>query len=219
MKQEIEKKRILIIDDEEINVLLLKNNLQALYHIDTAFSGDEAFQKTNQILPDLILLDIMMPDLDGYEICKLYKSKLETKNIPIIFLTVKNSEYNKIKGFELGASDYIVKPFRPKIDLHRIAIHLKYSKSINNIGNSNHSHKSSKGLLALENVMKELYGFTNAEAKLSNGLINGYTLEEIAADSGVGYATLRGYLRNVFCKTNTKKQHELVSTILTSVLL
>jgi len=73
--------------------------------------------------------------------------QVETKNIPIIFLTVNNSEHNKIKGFELGASDYIVKPFRPKTDMHRIAIHLKYTECLRKTENLNYLNKSSKHLL------------------------------------------------------------------------
>jgi signal transduction histidine kinase len=106
-----DKPTILIVDDQPQNIQLLANVLKEKYKLLIANSGDKAFKIMEKILPDLILLDVMMPDMDGFEVCSILQSHEETKSIPIIFLTAKSDVENVIHGLELGASDYITKPF------------------------------------------------------------------------------------------------------------
>lgn len=109
-------KTILIVDDEKDIIELLKYNLQKEgYSVITARDGAEAISKTDQ-KPGMIILDVMMPGLDGWEIARLLKKKSSTSSIPIIFLTAKSSEADEVLGLELGADDYIVKPISiPKL--------------------------------------------------------------------------------------------------------
>ncbi len=106
-----EKPTILIVDDQAHNIQLLANVLKENYKLLLANSADKAFKIMRKIIPDLILLDVMMPEMDGFEVCKILQEHEETKKIPIIFLTAKNDIENVIHGLELGASDYITKPF------------------------------------------------------------------------------------------------------------
>ncbi len=106
-----EKPTILIVDDQPHNIQLLANVLKEKYKLLIANSAEKAFKIMEKILPHLILLDVMMPDMDGYEVCKILQDHEETKDIPIIFLTAKSDVENVIHGLELGASDYITKPF------------------------------------------------------------------------------------------------------------
>lgn len=124
----MDKPTILIVDDERFFINLLIDILQTDYQIITASCGAEALQQSQQHEIDLILLDIIMPDMDGYEICGQLKSLDNTRSIPIIFLTVKNSVADETKGFELGAVEYITKPISPPIVKARIKTQLELLK-------------------------------------------------------------------------------------------
>lgn len=118
--------RILIIDDEMNIVELLKYNLETNgYKVIYALTGKEGLTYSLQNKPDLILLDIMLPEVDGFDICKEIKKNKDTENIPIIMLTAKSEEFDKILGLELGADDYITKPFSVRELLARIKVVLR----------------------------------------------------------------------------------------------
>lgn len=103
-------KKILVVDDEKDIVEMLKYNLQKEgYKVITAYNGKEALERAQQ-LPDLILLDVMMPVMDGLQTLKTLKQKKETESIPVLFLTAKGAETDEIVGLEIGAEDYIIKP-------------------------------------------------------------------------------------------------------------
>ena len=115
------KGRILVVDDEIYIVHILDFSLgMEGYEVVTALDGEQALEKVAQQKPDLIVLDIMMPKLDGYETCKALKSKPETKDIPVILLSAKGRNVDQKTGFEVGADDYITKPFSPRKLVDRI---------------------------------------------------------------------------------------------------
>ncbi len=121
-----EKPLILIVDDTPKNIQVVGTVLREKeYNISVATNGLDAIKLTEKALPDLILLDIMMPEMDGYETCEKLKENEKTKNIPIIFLTAKNEIEDKIKGFDLGAVDYVTKPFNIPELLARVKTHLE----------------------------------------------------------------------------------------------
>ena len=105
-----ERATILVVDDEIINIQILNNALADEYNILTATMGRQAIEVASQSLPDLILLDVMMPDINGHEVCQTLKSNDLTKHIPIIFVTAQSRPEDEIKGLELGAVDYFTKP-------------------------------------------------------------------------------------------------------------
>ena len=109
-----ERPSLLIVDDELEIISFLTESLKGKYNIRTANNGEEALQKIKDKLPNLVISDVMMPKMDGYELCERIKSNLETCHIPIIIITVMGDEEKKIKGFELGADVYITKPFSIK---------------------------------------------------------------------------------------------------------
>ncbi|MEG1700322.1 MAG: hybrid sensor histidine kinase/response regulator [Alistipes sp.] len=116
---------ILAVDDITTNIMLLKAVLsRAKYKIITATSGAEALEKVSKESPDLILLDIMMPDMDGYEVLERLKSDPSVRHIPVIFLTALHNPEDIVKGFKLGASDYISKPFNHEELITRVAHHI-----------------------------------------------------------------------------------------------
>ncbi len=119
------KKKILLVDDTESNIEILVDLLDRKYNLLEAFDGQTAIDMANKNIPDLILLDVMMPNMDGYEVCKKLKKNKKTKNIPIIFITGKTDEDSIGKAYKIGAADYIGKPFKAKELKARIKTQLK----------------------------------------------------------------------------------------------
>src|SRR5262249_18301641 len=115
------KGKILVVDDEIYIVHILDFSLgMEGYEVLTALDGEQALEKAHAEHPDLIVLDIMMPKLDGYETCKMLKSDESTRGIPVILLSAKGRNVDQKIGFEVGADDYITKPFSPRKLVERI---------------------------------------------------------------------------------------------------
>lgn len=118
-RRQYEMKKILVVEDELSIATLLKYNLeQAGFAVETANDGQAGFDKALAIEPDLILLDLMLPKLDGMEMCKLLRQ--QKMNTPIIMLTARDDEFDKVLGLELGADDYMTKPFSPREVIARV---------------------------------------------------------------------------------------------------
>lgn len=130
MLEEQKKYSILIVDDEKSNLDVLNNILSEDYTVFIAKSGETALKKAKENLPDLIVLDIVMPDLNGFEVISALKQMEETRNIPIIFITGLNNPTNEENGFRLGAVDYITKPFNTSIVKARIRTQIQILKQI-----------------------------------------------------------------------------------------
>lgn len=132
------KSKILLVDDETLYIDILVNLLKDEYTTVIAKSGSKALSLlTKDPLPGLILLDILMPDMNGYEVCKQIKSNPRTASIPVIFLTIKSEVSDEIKGFELGAVDYIAKPISPPIVRARVKSHLALHNAQQQLENHN----------------------------------------------------------------------------------
>ncbi len=121
---------ILIVEDEADILNLLRYNFQSEgYEAWTAKDGEHALALIERQVPDVLLLDIMLPGMDGIEVCKVLKSKPETRDIPVIMLTAKGEEEDRISGFELGIDDYVVKPFSPRELILRVKAVLRRTKT------------------------------------------------------------------------------------------
>jgi sigma-B regulation protein RsbU (phosphoserine phosphatase) len=130
MIEEQSRKTILIVDDAPENLDLLSGILKHTYKVKVAKSGEHALKVIAKSAPDLILLDVMMPEMDGYEVCRQLKSDDSTKDIPIIFVTAMEQESDETKGFELGAADYLTKPISPSVAQVRIKTQLALKASM-----------------------------------------------------------------------------------------
>jgi len=121
--------KILVVDDEKNIIELLKFNLEREgFQVVAALDGGEALKKAQEEKPDLIILDIMLPVMDGLEVCRLLNQKVETRNIPVIMLSAKGDELDKILGLEIGADDYVTKPFSPRELVARVKVRLRRLK-------------------------------------------------------------------------------------------
>ena len=119
-----DKQTILVVDDTPENIELLVNILKDRYQVKAATSGALALKLVTRSPPDLILLDVMMPEMDGYEVCQKLKADYTTKHIPVIFITAKVGVAEEVKGLDLGAVDYIIKPISPPIVNARVKTHI-----------------------------------------------------------------------------------------------
>lgn len=129
MKREDTKCRILVVDDTEENLDILLATLGAEYEVSVAMDGKTALQCADDVMPDLILLDIMMPEMDGYDVCRALKANRATQDIPVIFLTALSAEAAEEVGLSLGAIDYITKPFSPALVKARVGNHVALRRS------------------------------------------------------------------------------------------
>ena len=125
------KDKILVIDDEEDILDLVEYNLkQHGYKVSCISTGEEVLETVHSFKPDLILLDLMLPGVDGFDVCKDLKSQPDTKDIPVIMLTAKSEDIDVVTGLELGADDYITKPFSPRVLVARVRAILRKKKQI-----------------------------------------------------------------------------------------
>ena len=128
MKDTVAKQKVLVVDDESTNIDILAEVLGEDYQVNAAVSGEQALEiARSSDRPDIILLDIMMPQMDGYEVCRRLKQERTTCRIPVIFITAKIQIEDEMRGLELGAVDYITKPFSPPIVGARVKTHLALS--------------------------------------------------------------------------------------------
>jgi len=212
------KKTILIVDDMPENLDYLDGILSSDYNVKVALNGfialKIAIQKPS---PDLILMDIMMPDMDGYQACEKLKSSKETSGIPLIFVTAKNEVDDETKGFKLGAVDYITKPFHPEIIKQRVRTHLRLKEAeselqlllkqtlfnsikvlmeILSLSNSHIFHTASR----INRYIKKISVFLNLKDSLN--------IELAALLSQIGYVTLPP---DIMEKYNKSRQADLLT--------
>ncbi len=132
------KAKIVVVDDETLYIDILVDLLKDDYKTVVAKNGPQALKRIlDEPLPDLVLLDVVMPDMDGYEVCRQLKQNPQTRHIPVIFLTVKSEVPDEVRGFELGAVDYITKPMSPPIVRARVKSHLSLHRAQQQLANHN----------------------------------------------------------------------------------
>ena len=125
MNEADQRKTVLLVDDAPANIQVVTSILKDIYKIRVATNGAKALALAKDApLPDLVLLDVMMPEMDGYEVCTRLKADPETRDIPVIFLTGQTEIEDETRGFEVGAVDYIHKPFSPAVVKARVQTHL-----------------------------------------------------------------------------------------------
>jgi len=137
--QDNKKPKIMLVDDNKVNLAIGRNVLSEYYDVFALSSADKLFEFLKNVIPDLILLDIDMPGMDGYETLTILKADKKYADIPVIFVTAKTSESDEYAGLDLGAIDYITKPFNPALLLKRIENHLLIQKQKKSLQDNNNS--------------------------------------------------------------------------------
>ena len=187
-----DKKRIMVVDDDKV---LLKNAAVLLgvnYSVSLYSSGREALNALlENTLPDLILLDVKMPDIDGYSVIQQINEMPQSKNIPVVFVTGLSDEEDELKGFQLGAADYIKKPFSQKILLARISNLLKKSEPV-----------------ALSSELPTV-DFTETECKVAELILKGYNGKEICDKLFYSYSYVKKLLASMREKSSCETLGDL----------
>ncbi len=125
--------RVLIVDDTPDNIHILMESLKDRYAISAATNGERALELAQSQQPDIILLDVVMPGIDGYEVCRLLAEDVRTRSIPVVFITALHEEQDEARGLDLGAVDFITKPFRPGLVKARVRNHLELKRHRDNL--------------------------------------------------------------------------------------
>ena len=164
-----DKPKILIVDDTPTNLRILEEVLEEDYFISVAQSGVQALSVTEKFVPDLILLDVNMPGIDGFETCRKLKSQEDTLNIPVIFITARAEPEDIIQGFKEGGVDYITKPFNHSEVLARVQTHLKVQQLIRQLEFKNDQ------LEELNELKNKFLGMASHDMRNCLGAIRGYS--------------------------------------------
>jgi DNA-binding response OmpR family regulator len=173
-------RRILVVDDEpDIRRLVQEALSGAGYDVTTAANGKEAVRMCTSFLPDLVLLDIMMPDADGFTVAGWLREKPANLTNPIIFLTARREIDSKLAGFRSGAVDYVTKPFHIRELLARVQVHLKDPEPVKDAPPS---------------------PLTEREREVVTLLSDGRTYKQVANAMRLSQSTVRNHLHNVYCK-------------------
>lgn len=198
------KRKLLLVDDD----VYLRNSISA-YLISEGFSVysvdsvNSALLSIEQKKPDLIIADIMMPDIDGYQFIKKLREDNELFSVPVIFLTAKGMTHDRIKGYNLGCNAYVIKPFDPQELLSII------NNLFQNIALLKIEPIDKKNSKLLSNSQSHMINFTNREATILQLVIKGFRNKEIASSLNVSIRNVEKYVSRLLSKTSTRNRTEL----------
>ncbi|MBI5571203.1 MAG: response regulator [Desulfomonile tiedjei] len=206
MLQSEKKPKVLIVDDTPENIQVLMGTLKDQYAIVAAINGEKALRMAvAEPRPDLILLDIMMPGMDGFEVCSRLKSDPETRDIPVIFLSALDDTANKVKGFATGAVDYISKPFQPEEVHVRVNTHLTMSRLKRSLAEKNEELRAySEGLeervkqrtaelASLNNIYERFVPREFIDLLQKNSILEIHLGDQVSRNMTVMFADIRGW--------------------------
>lgn len=185
MNNDLSKPKILIVDDAPANLEILSETLMPDYDVSVCKSGREALELMAANAFDLVLLDVMLDAMDGYEVCKRIKSDENTTNIPVIFVSAKAEVNDEIKGFELGAADFISKPFRPVLVLARVKRQLESKHLRDNLGEI--ARKSAAELDAAKQKL---------ESEIESRKMAEHELEKMVREKNEAFSQIKAWVKS-----------------------
>jgi len=198
-----EHKRLLLIDDDPNLILLVKDYLEFRgYDVITAENGREALEVLEQDLPDMIICDVMMPEMDGYSLVKHVREDSRTSWIPILFLSAKGQSQDRVKGLNTGADVYMVKPFEPEELVAQVESSLKQASRLIH-------HQNRDGDSSLKIQVPFDVELTPTELKVVHFVARGMANREIAEEMNVSQRTIESHVSNMLGKTGLHNRTEL----------
>jgi DNA-binding NarL/FixJ family response regulator len=198
-----ENKKLLLIDDDPNLILLVKDYLEFRgYNVDTAENGREALELLDNLVPDMIICDVMMPEMDGYTLVKHIREEPVTNRIPVLFLSAKGQSQDRVKGLNEGADVYMSKPFEPEELVAQVESSLKQIKRW-----ESGRHKSLDGAPTI--VVPHNVELTPTETKVVQLVSKGMANREIAQQLNVSQRTIESHVSNMLNKTSLNNRTEL----------
>ena len=198
-----DNKKLLLIDDDPNLILLVKDYLEFRgYNVDTAENGREALEVLDQIVPDMIICDVMMPEMDGYALVKHIREEPKTNHIPVLFLSAKGQSQDRVKGLNEGADVYMSKPFEPEELVAQVESSLKQIKRW--------EQGRPKGLDGEPTIqVPHNVELTPTELKVVQLVAKGMANREIASQLNVSQRTIESHVSNMLNKTSLNNRTEL----------
>ncbi|MGK7943961.1 MAG: response regulator transcription factor [Microcystaceae cyanobacterium] len=202
--KEKDSKALLLIDDDPNLILLVKDYLEFRgYKVDTAENGQDALQILSDYLPDMIICDVMMPEMDGYSFVKKIRQDSRTSWIPVMFLSAKGQSQDRVRGLTTGADVYMVKPFEPEELVAQVESSLKQASRLM-------QHKNLNGLDEGNRInVSSSVELTPTESKVVRLVSQGMANREIAEQLKVSQRTIESHVSNMLNKTNLHNRTEL----------
>ena len=191
------KQKILIVDDTPTNLSILEEILEEDYQLSVAQSGTQALEITEKFKPNLILLDVNMPGIDGFETCSRLKAGESTRDIPVIFITARTEPEDVVRGFEEGGVDYITKPFNYSEVVARVQTHLKIQQLIEQLESQN------RQLTELNDLKNKFLGMASHDMRNSLSAIKGYSQILIEDIKELPEETQNRFLNYIFKSSET----------------
>ncbi|WP_319242466.1 DNA-binding response regulator [uncultured Propionivibrio sp.] len=195
------KATVLLIDDELVNIKILSDVLKDDYVVIFASGGEEGVRRAIESMPDIILLDIMMPDMDGYAVCARLQENPKTASIPVVYVTALGSTAQEIKGLNLGAVDYITKPINEEIVKARIRNHLKFRRVVQAASRDDAVEEDSRQ----ENM-------TERQREIFRWVREGKTNWEIAKIIGCSEENVKYHMKNILRIMGSYNRTQAVAT-------
>ncbi len=196
-------KKLLLIDDDPNLILLVKDYLEFRgYDVVTAENGREALEVLEQQTPDMIICDVMMPEMDGYSLVSTIRSDPKTSWIPVLFLSAKGQSQDRVKGLNIGADVYMVKPFEPEELVAQVESSLKQASRLI-------QHKDSKGEGSQKIQVPFDVELTPTELRVVQFVARGMANREIAEELNVSQRTIESHVSNMLGKTGLHNRTEL----------
>ena len=208
-------RRLLVVDDEAILLKAVAATLRAEgYDVTTARSGTDALVSVNQMMPDLIISDIRMPGMDGYELARILRSNARTSLVPIIFLTAKGERNDRIAGFRSGIDAYLTKPFDPDELLAVISgILNRMERTGAEIARLMSSVKGEESNMSAFEFDED---FTEAEQRVARLVADGLSNKEIATEFDLSVRTIEGHISNILSKKGWTSRVDIARHIIKS---
>lgn len=198
-----DNKKLLLIDDDPNLILLVKDYLEFRgYNVVTAENGREALEVLDQNIPDMIICDVMMPEMDGYSLVKHIRQEPQTNTIPVLFLSAKGQSQDRVKGLNEGADVYMVKPFEPEELVAQVESSLK---QIKRLSQGRILGKDGASTIQVPNNVE----LTPTELKVVQLVAKGMANREIAEQLNVSQRTIESHVSNMLNKTSLNNRTEL----------
>ncbi|WAN10428.1 response regulator [Stutzerimonas balearica] len=210
---------VLIVDDVPDNLALLSSALeQAGYMVLVALDGRSALERMQRLKPEIVLLDAMMPGLDGFETCRLMKAEASFEDVPVVFMTALTESEHVLEGFAAGGVDYVTKPIHPEQVVARVGAHLKTARSLRAARQAPPANALLRDDKQLQTLLCERFQLTGREVEVLHWVACGKTNRDIGDILGLSPRTVNKHLEHVYVKLGVETRTAAAAVAMTATV-